>query len=190
MIKIQENENILRILKETKTALGNHDIPTLKSLSNQTINTASLTQDADNIAVAVIVYSLGKVLEKDYYRNLKDWHSFHKKIDLYLDKSIGDIQKNNPETFRKDFKILRGSIENISGKMKKYIREVLRNSEIKKASKIHEHGISMEQTAKLLGISMYELADYVGKTDVSNVPENRTMTTKKRIKLAMEIFSK
>ncbi len=190
MVKIQENKNILRILKETKKSLRENNVPELKNLSNQTINTASLTQDSDNIAVAVIVYSLSKVLEKEYYRNLKDWHRFYKKIDLYLDKSIEDIEKNNEEKFRRDFKLLRGSIENISGKMKKYIREVFRNSEIKKASKIHEHGISMEQTAKLLGISMYELADYVGKTGIYDVPESKTMTAKKRIKLAMEIFGK
>jgi len=38
----------------------------LKQLSDQTNNTASRTQDSDNIAVAVIVYSLGKILERGY----------------------------------------------------------------------------------------------------------------------------
>ena len=46
----------------------------------------------------------------------------------------------------------------------------------------------MEQTASLLGITLYELADYVGKTGISDVPENKTMDTKERIKLAMEMF--
>ena len=46
----------------------------------------------------------------------------------------------------------------------------------------------MEQTAKLLGITMFELADYAGKTGISDVPESKTLDAKSRIKLAEEIF--
>ena len=69
--------NVLRILNETKKALEKHDATAMKDLSNQTINTASLTQDPDNIAVAVIVYSLGKILEKHQYQKFDDWKKFH-----------------------------------------------------------------------------------------------------------------
>ena len=92
------------------------------------------------------------------------------------------------ELFRNDFKMIRGSIENLSGKLKRYIKEVLRNAEINKASRLYEHGISMEQTASLLGVTLYELADYVGRTGIPDAPENKTMNTKERIKLAMGMF--
>ena len=42
---MQEKENILRIMEKTKEAITKGDVVTIKSLSNQTINTASLTQD-------------------------------------------------------------------------------------------------------------------------------------------------
>ena len=185
---MQEEDNVLRILKETKDALKENDSSRLKSLSNQTTNTASLTQDPDNIAVAVIVYSLSKIIDRLDYRNLPGWKKFYSNILLYLDKSIKDIEEKNYEKFREDFRGIRNSIGNLSGKLKKYVREVLRNAEINKASRIYEHGISMEQTAKLLGVSLYELANYVGKTGISDVPENYTRNTKSRIKLAMEMF--
>ena len=185
---MQEADNVLRILRETKRAIERNDSFTIRSLSNQTINTSSLTQDADNIAVAVIVYSLSKIVERQDYRQLPGWKKFYSNILLYLDKSIEDVENKDYERFREDFKMIRGSIENLSGKLKKYVKEVLRNAEISKASRIYEHGISMEQTANLLGISLYELADYVGKTGISDVPENYTRTTKDRIKIAMEIF--
>ena len=54
---MQESENILRILKETKEAVKENDNIKLKNLSNQTIHTASVSQDPENIAIAVIVYS-------------------------------------------------------------------------------------------------------------------------------------
>lgn len=185
---MKEGENILRILKETRTAIEKNDSFRLKDLSNQTINTASLTQDSDNIAVAVIVYSLSKIVERQDYRHLLGWNPFYKKIILYLEKSAEDVEKKEYEKFREDFKNIRGTIDNLSGKLKKYIKEVLRNAEINKASRLYEHGISMGQTANLLGITLYELADYVGKTGISDVPENKTMDTKERIKLAMDMF--
>jgi len=119
---------------------------------------------------------------------LPGWKSFYKNVLLYLDKSIKDIENKDFGKFREDFKKIRGSIENLSGKLKKYIKEVIRNAEINKASRIYAHGISMEQTANLLGVSLYELADYAGKTGIADVPENMTRNTKDRIKLAMEMF--
>lgn len=185
---MQESDNVLRILKGTRDALEKNDSFTIRDLSNQTINTSSLTQDSDNIAVAVIVYSLSKIVERQDYRRLPGWNEFYKKILLFLDKSIKDIENKQYEKFREDFKTIKGAIDNLSGKLKKYIKEVLRSAEINKASRLYEHGISMEQTAKLLGITLYELAEYVGKTGISDSPENRTMNTKERIKIAMEMF--
>ncbi len=185
---MQEAENVLRILKETKVALEKNDTFSLRGLSNQTINTASLAQDPDNIAVAVMVYSLSKIVERMDYRQLPGWKKFYGNVLLYLNKSIQDIEKKDYNRFREDFKSIRSSVENLSGKLKKYVKEVLRNAEISKASRIYEHGISMEQTASLLGISQYELAEYAGKTGIPDVPENRTKNTKSRIKLAMEMF--
>lgn len=185
---MKEEENILRILRGTRIALERNDSFELRNLSNQTINTSALTQDSDNIAVAVIVYSLSKIVERQDYRQLLGWNAFYKKIILLLEKSAEDIEKKEYEKFRRDFKDIRGTIDNLSGKLKKYIKEVLRSAEVSKASRLYEHGISMEQTANLLGITMYELADYVGRTGISDVPENKTMNTKERIKLAMDIF--
>jgi hypothetical protein len=185
---MQEADNVLRILKETRAAIDRSDTFLLRGLSNQTINTASLAQDPDNIAVAVMVYSLSKIMDRVNYRELPGWKKFYSNTLLYLDKSIEDIQNRNYDKFRQDFKMIRGSIENLSGKLKKYVKEVLRNAEINKASRIYEHGISMEQTSNLLGISQYELAEYAGKTGISDVSENYTMNTKSRIKLAMEMF--
>ena len=74
---MKETDNILRILKETKEAFEKNDSAKIKSLSNQTTNTASLTRDPDNIAVAVIVYSLGKIIEREDYKNLPGWKKFY-----------------------------------------------------------------------------------------------------------------
>ena len=185
---MKEVENVLRILKETKTAFQTNNSFKLKQLSNQTTNTASLTQDLDNIALAVIVYSLSKIVERENYKQLPGWKNFYSKINLFVDKSIRDIEKKDYNAFEGDFKKIKGTIENLSGKLKKYIKDVFRYAKINKASRLHEHGLSMEQTSKLLGISMYELADYIGKTGIADAPESQTMNVKQRIKLVERFF--
>jgi len=186
---MKEVSNILRILEETKEAIGSRNYAEIKNLSNQTVNIASLTQDPDNVAVSVVVYSLSQILEKPGYRKLPGWAKFYKTILSALDHSITDLKKNDLEDFRKDFETIRQNIGKLSGKLKDYIQEVFRKAQISKASKIYEHGISMEQTAKLLGITMYELAEYAGtKTEIPDAPESKTMNPNLRIKLAMGLF--
>ena len=47
----------------------------------------------------------------------------------------------------------------------------------------------MEKTAKLLGITLYELASYAGQARIDDAPLENTMDVKKRIKIAMEMFT-
>jgi hypothetical protein len=46
----------------------------------------------------------------------------------------------------------------------------------------------MEKTAKLLGITMFELANYAGQTGISDVTLSKTYGAKSRIKMTMDFF--
>ena len=185
---VQEKENVLRIFEEAKEAIRKEDPFKLNDLSNQTINTASRTHDPDNIATAVVIYSIGKIIERKRYREFPEWNNFYKKIISSIDDSIKAIKTGKEKDFKKSIDSLREYIDKLSGKLKEYVQDVFRKAQINKASRIYEHGISMEKTADLLGISMYELALYSGQTDISNTSENKTIAAKVRIKLAMEMF--
>lgn len=185
---MKEVDNVLRILEESKKAIEEEDFSEVQNLSNQTINTASLTQDPDNIAVAVVIYSLGKIFGREKYRSLEGWDNFYKVIIDSLNKSIEDVKNNDEMKFRQDFEKINKAILKLSGRLRRYIQEVLRKAKINKASKIYEHGVSMEQTAKLLGITMFELANYAGQTDVGEEPESKTLSPKDRIKIVEDIF--
>jgi hypothetical protein len=185
---MQEKENILRIFEETKEALAEGDAAKIKLLSNQTTNTASLTHDPDNIAVAVIVYSLSKIVEREDYKKLPGWNNFYNIYIGAIDKIIFALRKNDEKTFRVNIELIRRAIDKLSGKLKNYIQDVFRKSRINKASKLYEHGISMEKTASLLGVTMFELANYVGQKEVAEIPEVKTISVRSRIKLAMEMF--
>lgn len=186
---MQEKENVLRILQETKDAIKNNDSIKLKLLSNQTNNTASLTQDPDNIAVAVAVYSVSKIIERVEYRELPGWKDFYKVITSAVDNSINAIKKNDSQKLTSSLISIREAVSKLSGKLKEYIQDVFRKAQINKASKIYEHGISMEQTANLLGVTLFELATYAGqKLETSEVSLTHTIDVKTRIKTAMDLF--
>lgn len=185
---MQERGNILRILEETKDAMKRGDSATIKALSNQTINTASLSQDPDNIAVAVIVYSLAKVVERQQYQEFRGWKEFYNSVMLSIDHAARDLEENKDEKIGKDLEMINKQIGKLSGRLRKYIQDVFRKARINKASKIYEHGISMEKTARLLGVTLYELAGYSGQARIEDVPLENTMDVKKRVKMAMEMF--
>lgn len=184
---MQEEDNILRILEETKIALKEKNTLKLRELSDQTIHTASTTQDFDNVMIAVIVYSLSKVIERSSNGLGKSGIDFEKKIEFYFDGLVKGIKEKNHEKVHRNMESLRKEIGKLTGKIKRYIQDVLRKASINKASKIYEHGISMERTASLLGITMYELASYTGQKNLENKYE-KTVDVKSRIKIAMEMF--
>ena len=186
---MQEKENILKILEGTKAAIQKGDSVTIKNLSNQTTNTAALTHDPDNIAVAVIVYSISKLLEREDYKQLPGWNEFYNTIFKCIDDAVISVKKNDETEIKKDLDCLRNSLIKVNGNLKKYIQDVFRKASINKASKLYEHGLSMEKTAKLLGITMFELAGYVGqKEEISEAPIVKGVDIPSRIKLAMEMF--
>ena len=185
---MQEVDNILRIFQESREAVKEGDGSTLRKLSNQTINTASRTQDPDNIATAVIVYALRKIIERKDYREQPGWNAFYASLTRTLDKTIKAIEEKKDFLVKKNLEAMRKEIGGLSGNLKKYIEDVFRRASVNKASRIYAHGISQEKTAKLLGITTWELQDYAGTTDVAEEPEGKTMTAKERIKCMEDMF--
>lgn len=183
-----EKEHVLNILKEVKKAVENNDIIKLKDMSNQTLHSASIYQDADNITIAVIIYVLSKVLERTNYRSYPLWPSFLLAFMHHINKAIEYLEKDNLPLFEKELKLIRKEVNHLSGSFKKNIQDVFQKASINKASRIYEHGVSMEKTSKLLGISLFELAEYAGETGVSEVDIGITLPVKKRIKNALELF--
>ena len=90
---MEEADNILRILTEAKEAVERSDSYRLKLLSDQTIHSAAIYQDADNIIVAVIIYSLGKIIEREGYRHMKGWEKFYSELIKNLNVGIMSIEK-------------------------------------------------------------------------------------------------
>jgi hypothetical protein len=185
---MQEVDNVIRILRETRDSVEHDDADKLKRLSNQTIHSAAVYQDGDNILVAVLVYSLGKILEREGYRGIEGWELFYDSVLKNLNLMIKGLEKNDLEKFRVYLGKIRNSVNKIDSRLKDYISDVFYKAEINKAFKLYEHGISSERTASLLGVSLWDMASYIGQTRISEAHVNEGLSVKKRIKIARDFF--
>lgn len=185
---MKEVENVLRILRETKRFVEEGNAAELKSLSNHTIHSAAIYQDGDNIVVAVLVYSLGKVLEREHYRSMAGWDEFYEAVVKNLGMAIGALEKGDVKNARVYLGRIRNSLNEIDGDLGEYIKDVFKKAEINKAFKLYEHGLSSEATAELLGVSLWDMASYIGQSSISEAKVLVSMDVKKRVGIAEEMF--
>ena len=186
---MKEVENILRILRKTRQFIEEDNAYELKGLSNQTVHSATISQDPDNIVVAVLVYSIGKVLERDHYRDMEGWSDFYEAVIKNLRLAVKSLEKGNMDNTRIYLGRIRNSLNRISGDLSRYIKDVFKKAEINKAFKLYEHGLSTEKTAELLGVSLWDMASYIGQSHIGDAKVAITMPVNERVKIAEEIFS-
>ena len=185
---MEEKEHLIELLSGTKKAISSKNTLQLQKLSNQTIHTSSIYQHTDHIITAIIIYSLSKIVARKDSLKIKNWDSFVTKLNFELSNAIDALKKENSYDFLESLKQARKEITNLSVDLKPYVKEVLRKASINKASKIHEHGISLGQTAKLLGLTHWELSEYIGQKSISEEKYGKTLNTQVRAEMALEFF--
>ena len=184
----EECENAASVLEETKEAIKQNDALKLKELSNRTIHSSCFYQDAGSITASVIIYTLSKLIERQDHLKIKNWDKLIKKLNSILDLAIPALQKGNSEEYAKHMLQARKALEAITPNLKSYIEEVLRKASINKASKLYEHGLSLSQTSQLLGVTQWELAEYIGQREIAE-KHAETISIKERAKIALEFLT-
>ena len=168
---------VIEIL-ETKEEKGTME---LKELSNNTIHNASVFQDECSVSIAVLIYALSKIIERnpefDYSR-----------VFNLLKEARDNLENDKEDEFHITIKKLFSEISKLDNKIKLYVQEVINQAQIKKGSKLCEHGLSCAKASQILGISQWELMNYIGKTNLAeNMPE--IIDTRARLKFARRLFA-
>jgi len=172
---------INKVIGILKTKENKHIIE-LKDLSNHTIHNASVFQDHCSVSIAVLIYALSKIIERK-----QDSLDYDNILNL-LKRLKENIQNNEDSKFNTSIKKLFSEISKLDSKIKLYVQEVINQAQIKKGSKLCEHGLSCAKASEVLGISQWELMNYIGKTNLAeNVPE--IINVRARLKFARGLFS-
>lgn len=181
-------DRIIDISQKILEAVRQKDTIKLKILSNHTIHNASIFQDEDSIGIAVLAYSLSKIIERYKFKETKEWLDFYNKIISCLKEARKELINDNLEAYKNILKGLFKVIDNFDHKLALYVQEVIDKSKIKKGSIIFEHGISLARVAELLGISRWDLMGYIGKTKIIDA-ETEVLSVKERLNFTRKLFS-
>ncbi len=151
-------EDILKVLGKAVEALESDNHEELRKLSNQTIHDAGIFQEDEPLMIAVMMYALAKVIE-----NCKDQEKHVPEVIPLLKEAYDYLENNDFNGYHASIKKVLRLIELEDEKIGLFTQEVLRKALIKKGSNIHQHGISIARTAEMLGLSQWELQEYIGK---------------------------
>ncbi len=176
-------EEVLKVLRETIKTLQKRDYVALRDISNHIIKTASIFQDPDSIQIAVITFSLYKIIT----RSEGSEEQIAKKVINILLKSHHYLKDNEEGKYQANIKRLFKTISEMDGKLKLYIEEVIDQAQIKKGTNLYAQGISMARTSQILGVSQWELMSYIGKTKIIE-KEKEFMDVINRLDFARSLF--
>jgi hypothetical protein len=175
--------DILAVLSKLKDILrfkDENDAVQIKELSNHTIHNASIFQDEHSVSIAVLIYSLSKVMERQSHINYSSLNSI-------IDSCIGSVRNDDHISFDKSIKEIFRLIRDLDHKFNAYVEEVINQGQVKKGCKLCEHGISVARSSELLGISQWELMNYMGKTTLTDQYQFSS-NVKARLKFARSLF--
>ncbi len=172
-------KDLLAVIRDGKRIIKAEDSYALKELSNHTIHNASIFQDQYSISIAVIFYSLSKLIERCSFDT--------KRAIKLLDEAEATLKAGDVTRYKQCIKNIFSFISSVDSKLKLYIEQVINQAQIKKSSGMYAHGISLAQAANVLGISQWELMNYVGKTSIADVSPGK-VDVKKRLMFARTLF--
>jgi hypothetical protein len=176
-------QDILAVLQDTLAAIHDEDYAKLLDISNHTIHNASIFQDQDSLSLAVLVYALYKILGQSREACRGVCQSARDRLQAAHDSLKAGDEEAYRDTIRTLFKIISATDDSFH----MYIRKVVDQAQIKKGSKLFEHGISLARAAELLGISRWELMQYVGRTRLAEQMPG-TLDVRDRVRYARKIF--
>ncbi|MFT4310659.1 MAG: hypothetical protein ACMXYC_03430 [Candidatus Woesearchaeota archaeon] len=175
-------KDALNALTNAKQALLSKDEIVLASISNQTIHNASIFQDKHSLDIAVIMFALSKLIARMQDPNLV------KSFSALFDAAIYSLEQNDIEAYDTVMRRFLFHINQLDKGLHLYVQHVLEQARIKKSAKIYDHGISIAQSAQALGISQWELYQYIGKTRMTDIQGESVRNMKKRLAYTRELF--
>ena len=178
-------KEILNVLIPSYKAVRRNNLYDLRALSDHLLHSSSIFQDKYTISIAIVTYSLFKIMEKNESRAYKNWNGFYKEVKVLLYLSIVNLKRNNFKEFETCIKKIMQEMKKLDIDVGMFVQEIIDSSKIKKGGKLYEHGLSAGRVAELLGISQWDLMQYIGvkkeEYHFANIPIKERLNFTRRI---------
>ncbi len=180
-------KDVLDIIRDSIKAIRQENTSELRELSDHTLHSSAIYQEEDSTAIAVIIYSLYKIYSKQKPQASPGWPLFNNDVLKLLEAAYNALITANVAQYKINIKKLLELISKFEKAFGTFVTEVIEQSKIKKGSKLVYHGLSLGRTAELLGVSRWDLMDYLGITNIADM-QPRTISIKERLKHAERLF--
>lgn len=187
-MKSNEQISLVRLLKRINVLFKEKDIKGLRRLSDILIQDSSVMQDDYMISLAIVIYTLSKILEKEQFESQSSWSSFYKSILKNLNLLSKNMEKSEFEKYKQNMNNLILEIKRIDMKASTYIEELMKSSKIKKGSNLYGYGLSLGRAAQLLGISKWELMGYLGNVELKE-QKSKSINMTSRYDISKKVFN-
>ena len=172
-------KDLLNTLKKIKYALEERDATLLKELSNHTMHISSIYHEKRAIYIAMITYSLSKIIEKKSIEKVhgSELNDFITGTIQNLSALITFLEEKDFNKFTDAIKSILKEISNFDSSFGKYVEDILEFSKVQKGAKIYEHGLSLSNVAEMIGVSKWDLMKKIGE-----IKEPKEIETPKTVK--------
>lgn len=169
------------MLEKLRKAFRERDLPALKKISNDAIETAAMTEDASLVSMSLIAYALYKILSKPHFLDSERWSWFALEIDNHIAEALEHKEKGAEAAIIKDITRFDESIGN-------YAIDLIDQARIKQASRIYAMGLSLDKAIALTGADRFEVLNYVGRTRIHDRPFTSNKSVVDRYKKLRELM--
>lgn len=180
----QVKEDILAVISKVIALFRAKRYFDLRDISNQTTHSASIYGDEEAVSIAVVVYSLFKIVSRDFYD-----HGLDAEIIAQFLKAQASLENNNLAGFRQTLERMFKVLGQKDPKIKRHLKSIVYHAQTVKGSRLYEHGVSLASAAETLGVSHWDLMSYVGKTGIPEASSSTgTDDMKRRLRFARSLF--
>jgi hypothetical protein len=184
----EARKDVLDALKEAIAAIKEKRHADLHAISDHVLHAITIYQDTEIVDVAVAIYVLDKLLEKEKYKTHRKMKLFIKTILHQLQKAVSELEKENYEDYSSTLKEILSNMESFSKSIKFYIEDIMHFARIKKGTKLYEHGLSLGKAAELAGVTKWELMPAIGETAIHEQFVTPRKINERRIEFAEKLF--
>ena len=177
-------QDTMAVLAKAKAAIEEHDEGLLADISDETIHNASIYQDKISLDTAIVMYALSKIVAR-----LPDESTDLQRYLPSLDDAYKALRNQQQEDYLHIMHELAKEIEEHDRHIAKYVLDVMDQAKLKKSAKLYDHGISIAQSASTLGVSQWQLYDYIGKTRMNDGKGVSITNMKKRLQYTRKLFA-
>jgi hypothetical protein len=151
---------IHKLIEESIDAIKNKDALALRKISTTANSEAVIEGHRELILLALIDYSLSKILSKVHYEDVDG--EFYGKITSLMEQSAS-ANKDDLILILEDIEDLVIKLDRKEGN---YSRNIMEKARIKKAAKLYEQGLSLRRASELTDADPVEVLDYVGNSKI------------------------